>query len=179
MPTRGLLAGSTKVYSAQLEFEGAPEGHATLDETERLALEVPSAGMVTSRVKLLPMEMVCRAETEASMVAAADPDFAVTNPWNIVGPVLVPASGANGNFPRFVPPDTPTATVALKATPAPLIAAATTSNVAPDGSGQKLKLPLGSATVCSKMTSVPVLSCCSSATRTAPFTPAGIGCSVT
>jgi len=80
MPTRGLLAGSIKVYPAQLEFEGAPDGHALLDETERLAIEGPSAGMVTSRAKLLPMEMVCRAETEASMVAAADPDFAVTNP---------------------------------------------------------------------------------------------------
>src|SRR4029077_8684391 len=171
---------SIRVYSAQLEFEGAPEGHALFDETERLAIEAPSAGMVTSRVTLLPRDIVCRAETEASMAAAADPDFAVTNPWNVVGPV-VPASAVKGIFPRFAPPGTPTATVVVEATPEPLIAPATTSNVAPDGSGQKLKLPLESATVSSKMTSAPLPSCacCSSATSTAPFVPSVIGCSVT
>jgi hypothetical protein len=89
-----------------LEFEGAPDGHALFDETERLAIEAPSAGMVTSRVTLLPRDIACRAETEVSMAAAADPDFAVTNPWNVVGPV-VPASAVKGIFPRFVPPGTP------------------------------------------------------------------------
>ncbi len=113
------------------------------------------------------------------MLAAVDPVFAVTNPWKVVGPLLLPVSAVNGIFPKFVPPGTPTATVALYATPASLIATATTSNVAVEGSGQKLKLPLESATVCSKMTSVPVLSRSSNATRTLPFVPREIGCIVT
>ncbi len=137
IPTRGLLAGSVKVYSAQFEFEGTPDGQAVLDDTERLSIEASSAGMVTSRVTLLPMEMDCKADTEASMLAAVDPVFAVTNPWKVVGPLLLPVSAVNGIFPKFVPPGTPTATVALYATPASLIATATTSNVAVEGSGQK------------------------------------------
>ena len=82
-------------------FEGAITGQFEFDSTEIFETELPSAGIVAVKVAPPGRENVCKADTEASIVAAADPVVAVTNPWNVAGP---PASAVRGIAPRLVPP---------------------------------------------------------------------------
>ena len=79
-PTLGLLAGSISVYWAQFVFSGAITGQSEFDSIEIFETELPSPGMVAVKVAPPGRENVCKADTEASTVAAADPVVAVTNP---------------------------------------------------------------------------------------------------
>src|SRR5215471_12436367 len=48
-PKLGLLAGSINAYCAQLVFAGAPAGQLLAESMGRLAIDAPSAGMVTGK----------------------------------------------------------------------------------------------------------------------------------
>ena len=89
-PTLGLLAGITSVYPAQFAFAGAPVGQLLFVDTETRPVESTSGavfvagmvcnGMVICWVVAAPDGTVCRAETLTSIVPAAAPLVAVTNP---------------------------------------------------------------------------------------------------
>ena len=95
IPTLGLLAGTTSVYCAQFAIAGAPIGQLVLAETETRPVESTtgvvfvagrvSSGIVTWRVVATPAGTVCSADRLTSIVPAAAPFVAVTNPWNIAG----------------------------------------------------------------------------------------------
>src|SRR5712692_1595275 len=165
-PTLGLLAGRTSVYCAQK----APAGQELADSTVTIGVEfceaVFSRGMVIFR---LPPETgtdwkeLKVASILAPVMVGEVPMTAVTKPWIVPGPVAVPVSATSGMLPKAVPPGTFRAKVALYATP-PLMASTTTSNTAPTGNGQKLKLPFASVRACMEMRSIPTLSNFSSAT---------------
>jgi hypothetical protein len=115
-PMLGLLAGSISVYCAQLVLAGALTGQPVAEATEILEFEIPSAGMVTEKDPPPLSGTAWMAETSVSIVAGvagADPAVAVTKPWNVVGPGVVPVSAIRGRMPTFVPPGTAVSTVAL------------------------------------------------------------------
>src|SRR5258708_6791438 len=121
-PTLGLLAGTTSVYCAQFEFAGAPVGQLVLAETEMRPVESTSGvvvvagivckGIVICSVVVAPVGTVCSAERLTSIVPAAVPFVAVTNPWKTAGAVA-PVSAINGIASRFVPFGTFRTVVAL------------------------------------------------------------------
>ena len=79
-PTLGLLAGSISVYWAQFVFGNAVTGQSKFDSTEIFETELPSPGIVAVKVAPPGRENVCKADTDTSTVAPADPVVAVTNP---------------------------------------------------------------------------------------------------
>src|SRR5579871_6056660 len=117
MPTLGLLAGSIRVKLAQFALAGGDGGQSVAESSERFAPEsavgVASGGMVTGSVPPPLSGTFWIADTSTSTDAGAEPVVTVTQPWNAVGPGEVPVSAIRGIAPRFVPPGTPTVTVAL------------------------------------------------------------------
>jgi hypothetical protein len=98
-PTLELPAGSISVYRAQFVFIGAVAGQSAFKSTEIFETELLSAGIVTARAAPVGKVIVCKAETEASMDAAADAFAAVTNPRSVAAPSVAPVSGVNGIAP--------------------------------------------------------------------------------
>ena len=164
------------MYCAQFAPVGLPIGQLLLSVIEMRPVDVTAgvaavacvfcSGMVNCRVTPEDTLMLCRAARLTSTVAPAVAVFAVTKPCKIAGPVA-PASATSGITFKFVPFGTFTTAVALYGKFAAPSATTTMSNV-PVGSGQKRKFPCGSAPVCIRIRSTPVLSGCSRATMTLP-----------